>query len=74
MDPERMVSEGAARAAVQGPAAGSADRVAPPTAPARPFPVAWVLLIALLTGALVGVSLAMISIFVPGALPAVGAG
>jgi hypothetical protein len=30
--------------------------------------------IALLTGALVGVSLALISIFMPGTLPSVGAG
>jgi hypothetical protein len=74
MDPERMVSEALRAQAVQGrpPAPPTGSRR--PAPPPRPFPVAWVLLIALLTGALVGVSLAMISIFVPGALPAVGAG
>jgi hypothetical protein len=37
--------------------------------PAQPFPVAGVLLIALLVGVLVGVSLALLSIFLPGVLP-----
>jgi hypothetical protein len=73
MDPERMVSEALRASAVQGrPVPPAGTRM--PAPPPRPFPMGWMLLIALLTGALVGVSLAMISIFAPGALPALGAG
>jgi hypothetical protein len=65
-DPERMVSQalraqaGAARPAPPG------TRLPPPP---RRFPVGWVLLIALLVGAVIGVSLALVSIFQPGLLP-----
>jgi hypothetical protein len=45
-----------------------------PAARPAPFPVAWVLLIALLIGALFGGGLALVSIFSPGLLPSVGLG
>jgi hypothetical protein len=35
----------------------------------NPFPTVWVLVIALLLGAVVGVGLALLSIFEPGMLP-----
>jgi hypothetical protein len=66
MDPERAVSQ-ALRAQAGGPRP-MGGRMPPP--PPKPFPTGWVLLIALLVGALIGVALALISIFVPGALPA----
>jgi hypothetical protein len=69
MDPERMVSQ-ALRAHAEAGRPPS-NRLPPPS---RPFPVGWILLIALLVGAVVGVSLALVSIFVPGALPAWGGG
>jgi hypothetical protein len=72
MDPERIVSDALRAQAVQGRPAPTGSRRPPP--PPRPFPIVWVLVIALLTGALVGVSLALISIFMPGTLPSVGAG
>lgn len=73
MNSERMVSDALRAQAASG-------RVVSPTAtrrpapPPRPFPVGLVLMIAMLVGAVVGVALALISIFVPGALPALGAG
>jgi len=72
MNPERMVSDALRAQAAQGRAAPTGTRR--PQPPPRPFPIGWVLTIALLVGALVGVSLALVSIFLPGALPSVGAG
>ena len=43
-----------------------------PAARPGPFPVAWVLLIALLIGALAGGGLALVSLFSPGLLPPMG--
>ena len=65
MQPERMTS---------GPPLGPAGGRLPtgaryPMPPAQPFPVAGVLLIALLVGVLIGVSLALLSLFLPGVLP-----
>ena len=40
-----------------------------PAPPPRPFPFGWVLTIAVLLGALVGVGLALVSIISPGTLP-----
>ncbi|HZZ49219.1 MAG TPA: hypothetical protein VFE65_20230 [Pseudonocardia sp.] len=48
------------------PTTPSGQRMAPPR---KPFPTGWVLLIALLLGAVVGVGLALLSIFQPGMLP-----
>ena len=64
-DPERMVTNalraeaGMSRPANRGPMP-------------RPFPIAWVLLISLLLGAIIGVSVALISILEPGLLPVIG--
>jgi hypothetical protein len=72
MDPERMMSEAMrAQGGAGRPMATGSRRPMPPP---RPFPVGWVLMIALLVGAVVGVALALISIFMPGALPAFGGG
>jgi hypothetical protein len=71
MDPERMVSDALRAQAVRGrPGPVRVHRPGPPSP--RPFPIGLVLLIALLVGALVGVALALVSIFDPGALPAIG--
>jgi hypothetical protein len=45
-----------------------------PAAQPGSFPVAWVLLIALLVGALAGGGLALLSIFSPGLLPSLSLG
>jgi hypothetical protein len=71
MEPERMVSDALrAQAGGRGPGGPGGQMGARyPLPPARPFPVGGVLLIALLVGALVGISLALLSIFLPGVLP-----
>jgi hypothetical protein len=75
-DPERAVSEamraqgGAGR---PGPIGATGPRRPAPPPPA-PFPTGWVLLIALLTGAVLGIALALLSIFSPGLLPAIVTG
>jgi hypothetical protein len=70
MDPERMMSEAMrAQGGVGRPPAPGSRRPMPPP---RPFPVGWVLMIALLAGAVAGVALALISIFMPGVLPVLG--
>ena len=68
-DPERMVSR-ALRA--QAGAARPAPPSTRPPPPPSPFPIGWVLLIALLVGAVVGASLALLSLFEPGLLPTLG--
>lgn len=67
MQPERMMSDARAQAGGRGPAGPGGARY--PLPPAQPFPVGGVLLIALLVGTLVGISLALLSIFEPGVLP-----
>lgn len=72
MDPERMASS-AGRTQGGRPAPGGltgGTRRPPP--PPRPFPIGWVLMIAMLFGAVLGVGLALISIFMPGVLPILG--
>jgi hypothetical protein len=69
--PERMVSS-ALRAQAGAQGVGPGSRRPPP--PPKPFPTGWVLMIALLVGCLVGVSLALVSLFAPGVLPTWGIG
>jgi hypothetical protein len=66
---ERAVSR-ALRAQAGSVRPGAPGVSRPPPAPVKRFPVGWVLLIALLVGAVIGVSLALVSIFQPGLLPA----
>lgn len=73
MDSERVVSD-ALRAQVASGRVVSPTGTRRPAPSPRPFPTGWVLMIAMLVGAVVGVALALISIFVPGALPALGGG
>jgi hypothetical protein len=78
MNPERMASDAprapaAGRGPVSGPLGGQGG-VRFPLPPDRPLPIGGILLIALLSGALVGISLALLSIFAPGALPALSIG
>jgi hypothetical protein len=69
-DPERMVSQALrAQAGSARPVPTGSRRPGPPP---RPFPFGWVLLIGLLVGAVAGVALALLSIFQPGLLPALG--
>lgn len=70
MDPERMVSD--AMRAQGGAGRQMTAGTRRPMPPPRPFPVGWVLMIALLVGAVLGVALALISIFMPGTLPLFG--
>jgi hypothetical protein len=70
MDPERMVSDALRAQAARGHPVSPGLRQPPP--PPRPLPIGWVVLIALLVGALAGVSLALVSIFEPGVLPSIG--
>ena len=67
MDPERMASS-AMRTQGGRPAPGGLPGSRRPPPP-RPFPFGWVLMIAMLFGAVLGVGLALISIFMPGVLP-----
>jgi hypothetical protein len=69
-NPERVVSQALRAQAGQmrpGPPPG---RMA--FTPVRSFPIGWILLIALLLGAVLGVALALVSIFEPGLLPPIG--
>jgi hypothetical protein len=68
-DPERMVSRALRAQAGSARPAPASTRLPPPL---RPFPIGWVLLIALLVGAVVGASLALLSLFEPGLLPTLG--
>ena len=70
MEPEQRASDALGAQAVRGHPVPLGARRPPP--PPRPFPIGLVLLIALLAGALVGVSLALVSIFDPGVLPSIG--
>jgi hypothetical protein len=87
-DSERAVADAlGARAAAgrpnpAGPYPGSPRPVPPPgygragwrpgPRPARSVPVGWVMLIGLLVGVVLGIALALVSLFAPGALPAIG--
>jgi hypothetical protein len=74
MEPEHKVAaalRAQAAAKVSAPPAPPVS-IAPPPGPT--FSVAWMLVLALLTGALLGASLALISIFEPGLLLPMGSG
>jgi hypothetical protein len=71
MQPERVVSQALRAQAQRGGDQWGGRRPMPRPAP---FPVAWVLLIALLAGALAGGGLALVSIFSPGLLSSLGLG
>jgi hypothetical protein len=82
-DPERAVADALRARAVAGrPNPGGSRPVPPPgygrtgwlpgPRPARSVPVGWVMLIGLLVGVVLGIALALVSLFSPGALPAIG--